>query len=153
MATPSKCVNKFQNTKSAQRKFKQYIAELPPSKYYRKDLEPLLGAAVKLKCNTFKLIPYVVDNVPCLNLLLRNAVVSSVPRSRGIPNGLIIEHIWTVLDAGWKDRNPICGTGTLTLKGFIYLYSHKRHKNIGFQAFYASFNPEVNQENKDVSNG
>lgn len=142
MATHTKCINKLRNTKSTQHKFSQKIACLPPSKHYRKELEPLLGAAVKLKCDTFKMVPYIIDGTPCLNVLLRNAVVSSIPRNRGIPPGIIIDHIWTALDEKWKDRNPINEKGTLELKGFVYLYSHKRHKNIGFQAFYAIFKPK-----------
>lgn len=129
--------NRFMVTKSQERKFRRYIAKLPSSKFYRKELEPLLGAAVDLCCDEWKIIPSVVDGKECLRLLMLNVKIVKVPKSRGIDVPVVIEHIWTVLDKDWYERNSIQKGYILKLRGFLYLYSHHKMKNIGFQAFSA----------------
>lgn len=137
MANIKNGTNRFMVTKSQEHKFSIHIAELPEAKGYRKDLEPLLGAAVKIQCSNVVFIPSVVDGKDCFRVLLRNAEVISVPKSRGIEVPFTISHIWTILDCKWKDRNDYVSSSVLRLKGFLYLYKHHGKKNIGFQAFGA----------------
>lgn len=137
MANIKPFTNRFMVTKSQERKFRQYISALPPSEHYRKELEPLLGAAVNLCCEKWKVIPSIVDGKECLRLLMINAKIVKIPKSRGVEVPIVIKHIWTVMDKGWYERNNVQKGCILKLRGFLYLYSHHKMKNIGLQAFSA----------------
>lgn len=125
--------NLFQETKSQKRKFQQWVQSLPESTFYRKQLEPLLGAVIVVECYDWELLPAQVDGIPCDKILLRNANVIKCPASRNIKVPLPIQHIWTLVDAEWKIRNKDILTSGLKIRAFVYLYSHNNVKNIGLQ--------------------
>lgn len=134
---PKATANLFQSTSSQKNKHDSSLVSLPESKYYRKQLEPLLGAVVNIDCDKFTLVPDMVDGKPCHRILLENADVVKCPTSRGLVPPVHIQHIWTLVDDGWMDRNEFPQFCKLHIRGFLYLYNHNGEKNIGLQTLSA----------------
>ena len=126
--------NLFQATASQKNKHNNYLLALPESKHYRKQLEPLLGAVVNIETDRFTLISDMVDGKPCHRILLENADVVKCPVNRNIKTPVHIQHIWTLVDSDWIDRNKFSQFYRLRIRGFLYLYDHNGEKNIGLQA-------------------
>ena len=130
---PKATTNLFQVTSSQKNKYDSSLLLLPESKYYRKQLEPLLGAVVNIDCDQFTLIPDTVGGKSCHRILLENADIVKAPVNRGLVPLIHIQHMWTLVDDGWIDRNVLPQFCTLHIRGFLYLYAHKGVKNIGLQ--------------------
>lgn len=141
---PKPTKNLLAETLSHQKKFKTYIRELPEAKHYRKQLEPLLGEVVMIQCDAWEIHPSTVDGKECDKLLLTHASVVKAPKSRDIECPVPIHHIWTVVDSGWKVRNPLSPDASILCKGFMYLYNKDGTKNIGLQLLSAK--PQNNKQ-------
>ena len=134
---PKKTTNLFQQTSAQKHKHDSSLLMLPESKYYRRQLEPLLGAVVNIDCDKFTLIPDTVDGKSCHRMLLEKADVVKCPVSRGLEPPVHIQHIWTLVDDGWMERNEFPQFCKLHIRGFLYLYNHNGEKNIGLQTLSA----------------
>ena len=132
---PKSTINLFRSTSSQKNRHDPSLLLLPESKYYRKQLEPLLGAAVDIDCDQFTLIPDTVEGKSCHRILLKNAEVVKAPIGRGVVLPIHIQHIWALVDDGWIDRNVLPQFCTLRIRGLLHLYNHNGEKNIGFQTF------------------
>lgn len=113
----------------------KWLQELPESKHYRKQLEPLLGARVNIYARFFLLKEDCVDGRPCVRILLKDAEITKCPVGRGVSPPIHIEHIWTVVDLEWVNRNIFSQSYFVKIRGLIYLYEKHGKKNIGLQTF------------------
>ena len=125
--------NLWQRTYSHKNKNNPSLQDLPKARHYRVNLEPLLGSVVDIDCQSYIFTPAIVDNKPCLRILLVDGEVVKAPKSRKVDLPIKIQHIWTLVDKEWCIRNNISGSVKLRFRGFIYLYNHNGRKNIGLQ--------------------
>ena len=127
-------INFFQQTISQKYKNSAIVKSTKKSAKYRNELEILLGAVVKLECHDWKFVESKVDGKDCDKILLRNSSVIKAPTGRNVKLPIQIEHIWTIVDKDWKNRNKFSDGCYLECKGFIYEYISQGKKNIGFQS-------------------
>lgn len=146
---------KYKNKLKTKIKFGKEFAEIPKSKHYVEELEPLIGAAVDLECNDWVFIPGEFGGMPCEKLLLKSVKLVKCPASREVEYPMkISKKIWTAVDADFRERLGLKGekekyrTGIhgkipIHIRGMVYEYKvfidgingKFVKKNIGFQCF------------------
>lgn len=129
-------INLRQQAKSHRRKNTEEVKSLPKARFYRRELEPLIGAVVNIRCSSWKISKVQFERKYWNKILMRNAEVIKAPKSRNVTLPIIIQHIWTVVDGDWNERNEVNESDTLLCRGFIYEYNSKGKKNIGLQALW-----------------
>ncbi len=108
------------------------IKSLPPAKNYRRRFEKFLGCTVTIECTNWTLMESKVDNLSCDRLLLVDAMITKCPKKKRINLPMRIQHVWTVIDSGWKERIKPHPLSPLLLEGEVALYANKGFKNVGF---------------------
>ena len=122
-------VNRLSTTKSQRLQSTILAHELPCSKYYRKQLVPLLNKKVVIRCREWE----IKTSKGHLTILMKNAELVKPKTLHPIQ----VEHIWTIVDDGWFERNKNCLLGKemyLYCSGFLYEYERKGVRNIGIKA-------------------
>lgn len=127
--------NLFGLTNAQANKYSSELRTLPDAKYFRRDLVPFVNSIVYIECSKWSINPDFVDGKRCDRILLINANIVAAKKTI-IEYPIYIQHIWTVVDEGWKKRVNERYAKSLYLKGFLYLYESKGKKNIGFQTLY-----------------
>ena len=103
---------------------------LPKSNFYREELVPFIGACVTVVCDDFCVQNNYIDKKPCKWILLTNPRIVKVPsrmRNMQLPT---TSHLWVAVDKDWTCNVE---NACLKLRGFLYEYEHKGHKNIGLK--------------------
>lgn len=108
------------------------IKSLPAAKNYRRRFEKFIGCTITIECSNWTLMESKVDNLSCDRLLLVDAMITKCPKKKagGLP--LRIQHVWAVIDSGWKERMKPHPLAPLVLEGEVALYANKGFKNVGF---------------------
>lgn len=74
----------------------QIDENVPKSKHYRSELEPLLGAAITLKCPDWTIF----HEEHYTKILLKAASVMKAPSGRCVPLPIAVDHVWVAVDLG-----------------------------------------------------
>ena len=89
----------------------QIDENVPKSKHYRSELEPLLGAAITLKCPDWTIF----HEEHYTKILLKAASVMKAPSGRCVPLPIAVDHVWVAVDLGWE-------RGTTRKKAVVYSF-------------------------------
>lgn len=102
------------------------------SKHYRSELEPLLGAAITLKCPDWTIF----HEEHYTKILLKNASVVKAPSGRCVPLPITVKHVWVAVDPEWEQRNGPQEGSCLFVRGLVEEYVSVLHntRNIGVRA-------------------
>lgn len=115
---------------SQRKKVEKSIQFLPKSDSYREALVPFMGACITVACSDFQVKSGYTGTTPSKIISLENPQIVKVPtrmRSLKFPT---VSHLWVVVD----NHLAIPTENTkLTLRGFLYEYASKGHKNIGLK--------------------
>lgn len=106
--------------------------DIPKSEHYRTELEPLLGAVIKLECSNWTIFHEEWYD----KILLKNTSVIKAPSGRCVPLPIAVDHVWTAVDPGWEQRNNPQEGSCLLVCGFVEEYVSVSHgtRNIGIRA-------------------
>lgn len=74
----------------------QIDENVPKSKHYRSELEPLLGAAITLKCPDWTIF----HEEHYTKILLKGASVMKAPSGRCVSLPIAVDHVWVAVDLG-----------------------------------------------------
>lgn len=110
----------------------QIDENVPKSKHYRSELEPLLCAAITLKCPDWTIF----HEEHYTKILLKAASVMKAPSGRCVPLPIAVDHVWVTVDLGWEQRNNPQEGCCLLVRGFVEEYVSMLHntRNIGVRA-------------------
>lgn len=110
----------------------QIDENVPKSKHYRSELEPLLGAAITLKCPDWTIF----HEEHYTKILLKGASVMKAPSGRCVSLLIAVDHVWVAVDLGWEQRNNPQEGCCLLVRGLVEEYVSLLHntRNIGVRA-------------------
>lgn len=112
------------------------IQSLPKSKFYREELVPFMGACITVACQDFQVKSNYINHKPCKLILLNKPQIVKVPTRMRKLEFPTISHLWVVVD----NHLEIPSENTrLILRGFLYEYGRKGHKNIGLKVVGTRF--------------
>ena len=119
------------------------LAALPPAKNFRSRFTNFLGCFITVECSNWTIIPSKVDHLSCDRILLVDAMIVECPKRKEFNLPFRIQHVWTAVDCGWKNRIKPKPLSPLLLRGEVALYARNGFKNVGFFVSEASIKEGV----------
>lgn len=112
----------------------------PRSRAYRRELEPLVGAVVRVECPDYELLHG--SPVPgAVELMLKRPQVVKAPASRKVDLPIELDRLRVLVDRDWPDRVPRPSPDApLKMKAFVRKHVNSAGRvNIGLRVLSADY--------------